>query len=104
MKKIYLNEEEKLAVLKVMVNISSHYKSRLPNADKILHQIEIYLKIPNVLSTSYSLPPMYEALNLLKISYSEYKANEDFVRDLLQYLISTSDFGVVKKQKNRLMN
>lgn len=94
---IRLRNSEKLAIIKVMVEISNHYQTRLTNSYKIIQDIESFLKISDGISMSNSLS-ISDAIVIVKNLYT--KSNGKYlINILLKDLISTSDFGVCKKAK-----
>ena len=98
---IRLRNSEKLAIIKVMVEISNHYQTRLTNSYKIIQDIESFLKISDGISMSNSLS-ISDAIVIVKNLYK--KSNGKYlINILLKDLISTSDFGVCKKAKRLTM-
>ena len=45
-KTIYLNKEEKLAMLKIMININNRYNERLPNIFKTIQETAVLFNMP----------------------------------------------------------
>ena len=97
-KKITLTKEEKMAILKVMIDISNHYKERLPNAYKKIQEIETIFRLPNGISAADKLARS-AAIDIVKRFYKKAKVNKDYISHILEHLLATSDFGVCKKVK-----
>lgn len=78
---IYFTKNEKLAMLKVMIDISNHYSERLSHAAQIIkRKSETLLELSNGVEEANNMP-LEEALDIV----NEFKNDEnkiDFIKEL----------------------
>ena len=92
---IYLKKEEKLAMLKIMVDISNHYNERLPDTFKTIQETAILFNMPNGIVEVDSIS-VSEAQNIIDtFKHDSHKRN--FLKELLGKMLQFSDFGIFKK-------
>lgn len=93
---IYFNLNEKLAILKIMIDISNHYSERLPHAYQIIRRrSETLLELSNGVEEANNMP-LAEALDIV----NDFKHNEDkidFIKELLAEMLMYSHFGAFHK-------
>ena len=93
---IYFNIKEKLAILKIMIDISNHYSERLPYAYQIIRRrSETLLELSNGVEEANNMP-LAEALDIV----NDFKHNEDkidFIKELLADMLQYSHFGAFHK-------
>ena len=96
---IYFTKNEKLAMLKIMIDISNHYKERLPHASQIIQKKSVaLLGLPNGKIDAKSML-LTEALELVNnFKHDENKIN--FIKELLAEMLQTSHFGSFNKYEN----
>ena len=96
---IYFNLNEKLAMLKIMIDISNHYSERLPYAYQIIRRrSETLLELSNGVEEANNMP-LAEALDIV----NDFKHNEDkidFIKELLAEMLQHSHFGAFQKYEN----
>ena len=94
-KTIVFNINEKLAMLKIMIDISNHYIERLPDAFKVIQETIALLKLPNdtVEVDNISVSEAQDIINAFK--YDSLKRN--FLKELLGKRLQFSDFGAFKR-------
>ena len=92
---ISFNINEKLAILKIMIDISNHYIERLPNAFKVIQETIPLLKLPNdiIEVDNISVSEAQDIINAFK--YDSLKRN--FLKELLGKMLQFSDFGAFKR-------
>lgn len=92
---IDLKKEEKLAMLKIMVDISNHYNERLPDTFKTIQETAILFNMPNGIVEVDSIS-VSEAQNIIDtFKHDSHKRN--FLKELLGKMLQFSDFGIFKK-------
>lgn len=95
-KVIYFTKNEKLAMLKVMIDISNHYSERLPCAPHITKRKSVtLLELSNGVKEANDMP-LEEALDIV----NEFKHDEnkiDFIKELLAEILLYTDYGVLHK-------
>lgn len=98
-KTIYFNLKEKLAMLKIMIDISNHYSERLPYASQtIRRRSETLLELSNGVEQANNMS-LTEALDIV----NDFKDNEDkidFIKELLADMLQYSHFGAFQKYEN----
>lgn len=92
---IHFKKEEKLAILRIMVEINNHYNSRFSIALKVIQDISILFNLPNGISEAYNLS-ILDAKNILILDDHNKKY---FIEQILGYMLMTSNFGVCKTAK-----
>ena len=92
---ISLKEKEKLAILKIMVEINNHYSERLPKAFRVMKKTACFFNLPNGISIAYDMP-ISDAQKILKTVVHQHDKHEFFTQ-LLAYMLRTSEYGVYKK-------
>lgn len=92
---ISFNINEKLAILKIMIDIRNHYIERLPNAFKVIQETITLLKLPNdiIEVDNISVSEAQDIINAFK--YDSLKRN--FLKELLGKMLQFSDFGAFKR-------
>lgn len=80
---INFSKNEKLAILRIMIEINNYYKSSLPNASIFIQDVANHFGTPNGV---YSMT-VSEAQNILKenLKFNELKVN--FLLDILNYIL-----------------
>lgn len=91
---INFKREEKLAVLRIMIEISNHYSSSLPNAPEFIQDVTNYFEIPDEI---YSLT-VSDAQNILGDNLNYDGIKTEFVLDILNYLLK--DDKITARYKN----
>ena len=93
---IYFTKNEKLAMLKVMIDISNHYSERLPHAAQIIkRKSETLLELSSGVEEANNLP-LEEALDIV----NEFKNDEnkiDFIKELLAEILLYTHYGALHK-------
>ena len=96
---IYYNLNEKLAMLKIMIDISNHYSERLPYASQIIRRrSETLLELSNGVEEANNML-LTEAVDIV----NDFKHNEDkidFIKELLAEMLQHSHFGAFQKYEN----
>lgn len=96
---ISFNIDEKLAILKIMIDISNHYSERLPYASQIIRRrSETLLELSNGVEEANNMS-LAEALAIV----NNFKYNEDkidFIKEQLADMLQTSHFGAFQKYEN----
>ena len=96
---IYFNLNEKLAMLKIMIDISNHYSERLPYASQIIRRrSETLLELSNGVEEANNML-LTEAVDIV----NDFKHNEDkidFIKELLAEMLQHSHFGAFQKYEN----
>lgn len=94
-KTIVFNINEKLAMLKIMIDISNHYIERLPDAFKVIQETIALLKLPNGIAEvdNMSVSEAQDIINAFR--YDSLKRN--FLKELLGKMLQFSDFGAFKR-------
>ena len=94
-KTIVFNINEKLAMLKIMIDISNHYIERLPDAFKVIQETIALLKLPNGIAEvdNMSVSEAQDIINAFR--YDSLKRN--FLKELLGKMLQFSDFGAFIK-------
>lgn len=80
---IIFEKEEKLAILRIMIEINNYYSSLLPNASKFIQEVANYFEAPN---GAYSLT-VSEAKDILCDNIKSNKLKTDFVLNILNYML-----------------
>lgn len=93
---IYFTKNEKLAMLKVMIDLSNHYNERLPHAAQIIkRKSETLLELSNGVEEANNMP-LEEALDIV----NEFKNDEnkiDFIKELLAEILLYTHYGALHK-------
>lgn len=99
---IHFKKEEKLAILRIMVEINNHYRMRFPNPFNYIENVSTFLGLFNGVSESYNISN-YEAKIILienfKTRFSEpgvYDNDRMFIA-LLREMLHNSNYGVFSK-------
>lgn len=61
---IFLSKEEKIAILRIMIEIENHYKSRFPNSNSFIKELTHFLKLGNKIKQVNKMPT-YDARDIL---------------------------------------
>lgn len=91
---INLKKEEKLAILRIMIEINNYYKSSLPNASRFIQDVANHFEMPNGV---YSLT-VSEAQNILKENLKSDDLKKNFLLDILNYILK--DDKITERYKN----
>ncbi|MBQ3623160.1 MAG: hypothetical protein IJA04_05595 [Bacteroidaceae bacterium] len=95
---IYLNKEEKLAILKIIIDINNYYEYKL-KADKYINDVASFFKLPNGITEAYIMP-ISKAKEILKKSFKDKASRKlEFMQDILSDLLGKSDWGVCGRIK-----
>lgn len=92
---ISLKEKEKLAILKIMIDINNYYSERLPKAFKVIQKTAHFFNLSNGIPVAYDMP-ITDLQKILKVTIHQYDKHE-FFTELLAYMLRTSKYGVYKK-------
>lgn len=93
---IYFTKNEKLAMLKVMIDISNHYNERLPHAAQIIkRKSETLLELSNGVEEANNMP-LEEALDIVN-EFKRDKNKIDFIKELLAEILLYTDYGALHK-------
>lgn len=92
---ISFKKEEKLAILKIMIDINNHYDRKIPDGFNIIQEAASSFNINNAISTAYNLP-ISTAVETLKSLCENYE-KDDFFQKLIAYMLSTGNFDIIKK-------
>ena len=90
---ISLKKEEKIAILKIMIDINNFYNrvdSILPRGAEYIQKTANYLGIPNEISAAYNLPYSAASAILEQALKNDY-AKEEFVSKILSILLLNKD-------------
>ncbi len=97
-KVISLRKNEKMAILKIMLEINNIYNSRLPNGFQYIQETATFLNMPDGIADACDMS-ISDAKEIIT------KLSEDFLNNFflyrLGYLIMTSDYGVCKNLKQQ---
>ena len=93
---IILNEKNKLAILKIMIDINNHYSERLPKAFKIIQKTARFFNLSNGISVANDIS-ISDAQRILKTAVNHHHTIHDFLTELLAYMLRSSKYGVYKK-------
>ena len=87
---IYFTKEERLAMLKIMIEINNHYCNRgLPKAFEFIQDTANYFKLStNDISAAYLLDSK-DVKNILEESFRKSLDKENFFRQLICYMLIT---------------
>lgn len=93
---IYLTKAEKLAIIKILLEINSYYSHRLPQALKIVQETAILFKEPNsiVEATNISIAEARDTIRGVINQPGEYW---NFFIHLLSYFLGTSKYGIYQQ-------
>ena len=92
---IYLKKEEKLAMLRIMVNISNHYNERLPDIFKAIQETAVLFNMP-IETSEVDKMSVSEAQNIIyAFKYDSLKRN--FLKELLGKMLQFSNSGIFQK-------
>lgn len=99
---IAFHKEEKLAILRIMLEINDHYSYRFSQPSKLIQDASNFLRLPNGASEAYSMSS-YEAKTILVQNFKNGDSNngaydkKDFFENLLSQMIHSSKKGVFGK-------
>lgn len=96
---ISFNKKEKLAMLKIMIEINNYYTERLPKAFEVIQEFAILLDLDDGISEANAMP-ISTAKKILNKSFEENFDKDTFFIDLLGYMFNTSDYGLIGKMKS----
>lgn len=91
---IHFKKEEKLAIIKIMIDLSNHYYIEAT----FIQKVAAYFDISNEMAEAYHMP-LSEAQNILEASLKYDFSKQHFVHDLLNYMLRDDKFktdGVFK--------
>lgn len=96
---IFFTRNEKLAMLKIMIDISNHYKERLPLAFQIIQRKSVALlgSLNGVSEAEFML--LTEVLGVVN-NFKHDENKIDFIKALLAEMLQTSHFGSFTKYEN----
>ena len=86
-------KDEKLSMLKLMIEIDNHYSSKLPDASKFIQETAIHFNLPNGISEAYFIRTS-EAKNILIKSFKNIN-KERFFAQLLSYMLKNEKLSVI---------
>lgn len=93
---IYFTKNEKLAMLKVMIDISNHYSERLPCASQIIkRKSETLLELSNGVEEANNMT-LEEALDIVN-EFKHDKNKIDFIKELLAEILLNTHYGALHK-------
>ena len=93
---IYFTKNEKLAMLKVMIDISNHYSERLPHAAQIIkRKSETLLELSNGVEEANNMP-LTEALDIVN-NFKHDENKIDFTKELLAEILLYTHYGALHK-------
>ena len=96
---IHFTKNEKLAMLKILIDISNHYSERLPHASQIIRKKSIaLLELSDGVEEASSMP-LTKALDIVN-EFKHDKGKIDFIKELLAEMLKTSHFGAFYKYEN----
>lgn len=87
---IYFKKEEKLAILKVMIDLSNHYS--INRGIQFIQETAKYFDLDNKLSEAFIMP-LSEAQCILENSLNNESSKEEFVHLLLSNFLHDSRFN-----------
>ena len=93
---IILSEKNKLAILKIMIEINNHYSERLPQAFKVIQKTARFFNLSNGISVANDMS-ISDAQRTLKTAVNHHHTIHDFLTELLAYMLRSSKYGVYKK-------
>lgn len=86
-------KDEKLSMLKLMIEIDNHYSSKLPDASKFIQETATHFNLPNGISEAYFMRTS-EAKNILIKSFKNIN-KERFFAQLLSYMLKNEKLSVI---------
>ena len=93
---IYFNIKEKLAILKIMIDISNHYSERLPHAAQIIkRKSETLLELSNGVEEANDMS-LTEALDIVN-NFKHDENKIDFIKELLAEILLYTHYGALHK-------
>ena len=97
-KVISFNIDEKLAIIRIMIDISNHYIERLPDAFKLIQKTIVLFRLPNGIAEidNMSVSEAKDIINAFR--YDSLKRN--FLKELFGKMLQFSDFGIFKKMED----
>ena len=97
-KVISLRNSEKLAILKIMLEINNIYDYRLPKGFKYIQDTATFLNIPDGIADACDMS-IADAKDIITKFPTDFRDN--FLLNRLGFLIMTSDYGVCKTLKQQ---
>lgn len=97
-KVISLRKSEKLAILKIMLEINNIYDYRLPKGFKYIQDTATFLNIPDGIADACDMS-ISDAREIITKFPTDFRDN--FLLNRLGFLIMTSDYGVCKTLKQK---
>lgn len=93
---IYFTKNDKLAMLKVMIDISNHYSERLPHAAQIIkRKSETLLELSNGVEEANDMS-LTEALDIVN-NFKHDENKIDFIKELLAEILLYTHYGALHK-------
>lgn len=92
---ISFKKEEKLAILKIMIDLNNHYDRYLSDSFNIIQKTASFLNINNAISIACNLPISTAIETLKTLCENHYK--NDFLGHLIAYMLGTGSFDIIKK-------
>lgn len=98
---IFLSKEEKIAILRIMIEIENHYKSRFPNSNSFIKELTHFLKLGNEIKQVNKMPTYdaREILNNVLGGSNNYGDEKKFFTKLFEHFLKTSNYGAIKTAK-----
>lgn len=95
---ITFKNEEKLAIMQIIIEIAYHYSDRFPNQYKILQMFSKYLDLP-IVSTDAYIMSLSNAQTILVKHVRDGGKSYDF-ENILSTMLHASHYGVFSKNTN----
>lgn len=86
-------KEEKLSILKFMIEIDNHYNSMLPEASKFIQETATHFNLPDGVSEAYFMRT-FEAKNILVKTFKDTE-KERFFSQLLSYMLKSEKLSAI---------
>ena len=90
---IGLTKDEKLAMLKLMIEISNHYSSKLINSSKFIQDTATHFSLPDGVSESYFVRTS-DAIKILAKSFKN-KTKECFFSQLVSFMLKNEQLSII---------
>ena len=90
---IGLTKDEKLAMLKLMIEISNHYSSKLINSSKFIQDAATHFSLPDGVSESYFVRTS-DAIKILAKSFKN-KTKECFFSQLVSFMLKNEQLSII---------
>ena len=98
---IFLSKEEKIAILRIMIEIENHYKSRFPNSNSFIEELTHFLKLGNKIKQVNKMPTndARDILNNVLGGSNNYRDEKKFFTNLFEHFLKTSNYGAIRTAK-----